>query len=43
MTELLSNICRWLVEEEDAEAMGGITTNHHWPLANGPSWRLLVL
>ena len=23
MTELLSNVCRWLVEKEDAEAVGG--------------------
>ena len=43
MTELLSNICRWLVEEEYAEVVGGIETNHHGPLTNKPSWRLLVL
>ena len=43
MTELLSDTCRWLVKEEDAEAVGGETTNRHWPLTNEPSWRLLVL
>ena len=43
MTKLLSDICRWLVEEEDVKAVGGATTNHHWPLTNKPSWRLLVL
>ena len=36
-TKLLSDICRWKVKEEDAEAMGGITTNHHQPLTNKPS------
>ena len=43
MTELLSDICRWLVEEENAEVVGGATTNHRQPLTNEPSWRLLVL
>ena len=27
MTELLYNVCRWLVGEEDAKAVGGVTTN----------------
>ena len=36
-TKLLSDICRWLVEEEDADEVGGTTTNHHWPLTNEPS------
>ena len=43
MIELLSDICRWLVEEEDVEAVGEVITNHHQPLTNEPSWRLLVL
>ena len=43
MTELLSNICRWLVEEEDAKEVGRTTTNRHQPLTNEPSWRPLVL
>ena len=42
MIELLSDICRWLVKEEDVEAVGKATTNHHRPLINEPSWRLLV-
>ena len=37
MTELLSDICRWLVEEEDAEVVGEATTNCHQPLTNEPS------
>ena len=36
MTELLSNIRRWLVEEEDVEAVGGATTNRHRSLTNEP-------
>ena len=33
MTKFLSDICRWLVGEEDVEVVGGATTNHHhWPL-----------
>ena len=43
MIELLSDIGRWLVEEEDIEMVGGPITNHHQPLTNKPSWRLLVL
>ena len=43
MTELLFDICRWLIEEEDAKAVGETTTNHYRPLSNEPSWRLLVL
>ena len=43
MTELLSNICRWLVEKDDVEAVGGAITNHHQPLTNEPSRRLLML
>ena len=42
-TKLLSDMCRWLVEEEDTEAVGGIKTNHHRPLTKEPSWRLLEL
>ena len=37
MTELLSDTCRWLIEEEDAEAVDETTTNHHRPLTNEPS------
>ena len=43
MTKFLFDICRWLVEEKEAEAVGGATTNHHRHLTNKPSWRLLVL
>ena len=43
MIELLYDICRSLVEEKDVEAVDGATTNHHRPLTNEPSWRLLVL
>ena len=43
MTELLSDICRWLVGEEDVEDVGGAIANHHRPLTNESSWRLLVL
>ena len=41
-TLLLSNICRWLVEEEDVEAMGRATTHDHRPLTNKLSYKLLV-
>ena len=41
--QLLSDICKWLIEEEDAEAVEGATTHYHRPLTNEPSWRLLVL
>ena len=34
MTEFLFDICRWLVKEEEVEAVGGATTNHHRPLTN---------
>ena len=37
MIELLFDICKWLVEEDDTEAVGGTTTNYHWPLTNKPS------
>ena len=43
MMKLLSDIYRWLVEEEDTEAVGGATTNSHRPLTNEPSWKLLEL
>ena len=43
MTKLLPDICRWLVEEEDIEAVGKATTHYHRPLTNEPSWRILVL
>ena len=43
ITELLSDICRWLVEEEDVKAAGRATTNLHLPLTNEISWRLLVM
>ena len=43
MTELLSDICKWLAEKEDVEAVGRATTNRHRPLTNEPAWRLLVL
>ena len=34
MIELLSDICRCLVEEEDVEAVGGTRTSRHRPLTN---------
>ena len=37
MTELLYDIRRWLVKDEDAEKVGGATTNCHRPLTNEPS------
>ena len=40
---LLFDMCRWQVEEEKVEAMDRAITNHHRPLTNKPSWRLLVL
>ena len=43
MTKLVSDICRWQVEEEDPEAVGGATTHYHRPLTNESSWKLLVL
>ena len=43
MDELLFDIGRWLVREEDVNVVGGATTNHHQPLTNEPSLRLLVL
>ena len=43
MIELLYDICRCLVEEEDVEAVGGTRTSRHRPLTNELSWRLLVL
>ena len=33
-TLLLFDIFRWLVDEEDAEAVGGATTHYHQPLTN---------
>ena len=36
-------MCRWKVEEEDVEDLDGAITNHHRPLINKPSWRLLVM
>ena len=36
-TLFLFNICRWLVEEEDDEAVGEATTHDHQPLTNKPS------
>ena len=36
-TLLLSDICRWLVEEEDVKVVGGATTHDHRPLTNKPS------
>ena len=36
-TLLLSDICRWIVKEENTEAMGGATTHYHRPLTNKPS------
>ena len=41
-TLLLSDICRWLVEEEDAEAVGEATTHDHMRLTNKLSYKLLV-
>ena len=40
---LLFDKCRGKIEKEDVETVDGTTTNHHWPLINKPSWRLLVL
>ena len=40
---LLFDMCRWKIEKEDGEPVGEKTTNHHRPLINKPSWRLLVL
>ena len=37
MTEFLYDVCRWLVGEEDVEAVGRATTNHHRPMTNEPS------
>ena len=31
-TLLLSDSCRWLVEEEDAKAVGRVIINYHRPL-----------
>ena len=36
-TLLLSDIYRWLLEEEDAKTIGGATTHYHRPLTNKPS------
>ena len=36
-TKFLFDIGRWLVKEEDVEAVGGTTTNHHRPLTKRPS------
>ena len=41
-TLLLSNLCRWLVEEEDVEAVGKVIINYHQPLTNKLSWKLWV-
>ena len=41
-TLFLSDLCRWLVEEEDVEAVGRVTTNYHRPFTNKLSWKLLV-
>ena len=40
---LLFELCRWKIEKEDVEMVDGATTNHHRPLINKPSWKLLVL
>ena len=41
-TLFLFDLCRWLVEEEDIEAVGRVITNYHRPLTNKFSWKLLV-
>ena len=35
-TKLLLGICRWIVEEEDTEAVGGTTTHYPRPLTHEP-------
>ena len=41
-TLFLSDSCRWMVEEEDAETVGRVIINYHRPLTNKLSWKLLV-
>ena len=41
-TLLLSDLCRWLVEEEDAEAVDRVITNYHRSMTNKLSGKLLV-
>ena len=41
-TLLLSDLCIWLVEEEDAEVVGRVITNYHRPLNNKLSWKLMA-
>ena len=43
ITLFLSDTRRWLVEEEDAEVVGGVITHDHRLLTNRPSYRLLLL
>ena len=39
----LFDMCRWKIKKDDVDTVDGATKNHHRPLINKPSWKLLVL